>query len=106
MLMIAGADLSHVGPRFGDDRPLEDAWLKHIADSDKAVVKLLQAAQPEGFVDALRDNSNITRICSTGSLYVLRHALRHATWQDLGYHQASDPDSGTCVTCIAAALWR
>lgn len=106
MLIVAGADLSHVGPRFGDERPLEDSWLKHIADSDREMVKLLQAAQPEGFVDALRDSSNITRICSSGNLYVLRHALRQATWQDLGYHQASDAESGTCVTCIAAALWR
>lgn len=106
MLIVAGADLSHVGPRFGDERPLADAWLKHIADSDRQVVSHLQAGKPEAFVEALRDNSNITRICSSGNLYVLRHALRRAAWQDLGYHQAADAESGTCVTCIAAALWQ
>lgn len=106
MLVVAGADLSHVGERFGDERPLEDDWLKHVENSDRQVVEHLAAGKPEGFIDALRDNSNITRICSSGNLYVLRQALRQATWQDLGYHQACDAETGTCVTCIAAALWQ
>lgn len=105
MLIVAGADLSHVGSHFGDERPLEPAWLTHVADSDRTMVKQLRMGRPDGFVDGLRDNSNITRICSTGSLYVLRRILDHAAWQDLGYHQACDAEGGTCVTCIAAALW-
>jgi hypothetical protein len=106
MLIVAGVDLSHVGPRFGDHRPLEPSWLKDIAAADQAAVTHLQAARCEGFVEELRRTGNATRVCSSGSLYVLRRALHDAAWQDLGYHQASDPESGTCVTCMAAALWR
>ncbi len=106
MLIVAGADLSHVGPRFGDNRPIEPQWLKDVAAADGVAVERLRSGQPEGFVEHLRRTRNGTRVCSCGSLYVLRRALHDAAWEDLGYHQASDPDSGTCVTCMAAALWR
>lgn len=105
MLIVAGADLSHVGSHFGDERPIEPAWLEEVAASDLAALSHLQAASPERFVEHLRSTSNATRVCSSGSLYVLRRTLPDAAWQDLGYHQASDPASGTCVTCVAAALW-
>jgi AmmeMemoRadiSam system protein B len=106
MLIVAGADLSHIGSRFGDDRAIESVWLKDVAASDEAALSHLESAQPEGFVEHLRRTSNATRVCSSGSLYVLRRALPGAAWQGLGYHQASDPESGTCVTCVAAALWE
>jgi hypothetical protein len=105
MLIVAGADLSHIGSHFGDERPIEPTWLEDVAASDRAALAHLQSAQPEGFVEHLRGTNNATRVCSSGSLYVLRRALPRAVWQDLGYHQASDPESGTCVTCAAAALW-
>lgn len=106
MLIVAGADLSHIGSHFGDERQIEPAWLKDIAASDQSAIVHLQEGKPEGFVEELRRTSNATRVCSSGSLYVLRRVLPDATWQELGYHQASDPESGTCVTCMAAALWR
>ncbi len=106
MLIVAGADLSHVGSHFGDDRPIEAAWLADVAAADRAALVHLQSAEPQGFVEQLRRTSNATRVCSSGSLYVIRRALSDAAWQDLGYHQASDPEAGTCVTCVAAALWR
>ncbi len=106
VLIVAGADLSHIGRQFGDDRPLEKAWLRQIAADERAMIDHLQAARADGFVEALRLTHNATRVCSTGSLYVLRRALADATWQDLGYHQASDVEAGVCVTCMAAALWR
>jgi MEMO1 family protein len=106
MLIVAGADLSHIGSDFGDDRRIEPAWLQEISASDRSVIEHLHAGRPESFVDALRATDNATRICSTGSLYVLRRVLADATWEDLGYHQAADADSGICVTCMAAALWQ
>jgi len=104
-LLIAGADLSHVGPRFGDDRPLEEAWLASVAETDREAVDALRSGRTDVFVEQLRRSSNATRICSVGPLYVLRRVLSDATWQDLGYHQACDAAAGTCVTCLAAALW-
>ncbi len=106
VLIVAGADLSHIGSHFGDERQIEPVWLKDVAAADRAAVVHLQSARAEGFVEELRRTSNATRVCSSGSLYVIRRALADAVWQDLGYHQASDPETGTCVTCIAAALWR
>jgi len=105
VLFIAGADLSHVGPRFGDDRPLSRLFLKLVERVDREALGLLARGRADDFLHGLRQRSNETRICSAGALYLLRRALPDAAWQELGYHQAVTEQMGTCVTCCAAALW-
>jgi AmmeMemoRadiSam system protein B len=105
-IIIAGADLSHVGRRFGDDRDLDAAFLAHVERHDRiALSRLVDSADAEPFVATLRGHQNSTRVCSAGCIYALRTALPAAQVELLRYHQAVDTDSDTCVTCSAIALW-
>lgn len=100
-LLVAGADMSHVGAAFGDDRPLDEAFLGEIERLDRVALARLEAGDSRGFVDALVERENETRICSAGCMYVLASALREAKPVLRRYHQAVDAESGTCVTCAA-----
>ncbi|MGE0478882.1 MAG: AmmeMemoRadiSam system protein B [Phycisphaerae bacterium] len=103
-VLIAGADLSHVGQQFGDDQPTTPEFLGRVRRSDRALLDLLEIGAVEAFVDAVRQSSNATRICSVGCLSALRRALADARCRVVRYHQAIDPPNETHVTCAAAIL--
>lgn len=105
-VIIAGADLSHVGHRFGDEEELDETFLRHIEKQDRQALEHLTAGDEGAFVSVLRDRCNSTRVCSAGCIYALLAALPTADVELLRYHQAADRDSGTGVTCCAAALWE
>lgn len=100
-LLLAGADLSHVGRAFGDDRDLDEASLSAVERWDREALKHLEAASPEAFVEALTVRGNSTRVCSAGCMFVLARALRDRRPRLLGYHQAVTRPLHNCVTCCA-----
>lgn len=105
-LVIAGADLSHVGQRFGEQEPTDSAFLEQVRGSDTRLLALLERAEAReaAFVDAVREQENETRICSVGCIYTMMRALPSARCEVLKYHQAIDFEQETHVTCAAAVL--
>ncbi len=102
--IIAGADLSHVGRRFGDDRDLDEEFLKEVEREDRATLARIEAGDADGLIAGLQANENIFRVCSSGCIYVLLRALQGAQVTVLEYHQAVTPEQETGVTCAAAVL--
>ncbi len=103
-LFIAGADLSHVGPQFGDPDRLDDTFLASVRDRDAAAIAAVRSGDAETFRARVAADANPTRVCSAGCIFTLLTALPHADVHVLGYHQAVD-DEGACgVTCMAALL--
>lgn len=105
-VVIAGADLSHVGPRFGDQRELADGFLTEVERKDREVIDALAACGCDRFVEMLTARDNDTRICSAGCIFAVAQTLHEARAEVLGYHQAVDADNGTGVTCAAMAFWH
>lgn len=103
-LMVAGADLSHVGAAFGDARPLDDAFLQDVRCRDQAALDRIEANDPNGFTQCLAEVGNPTRVCSAGCIFALAAALPGTNARILGYHQAVDRPAQTCVTCAAVAF--
>ncbi|MFQ5412469.1 MAG: AmmeMemoRadiSam system protein B, partial [Phycisphaerae bacterium] len=100
--LIAGADLSHVGRYFMDDRELDSETLQQVEASDRAVLSQIVAGDAEGFRRAVANRDNDTNICSVGCIYALSHALDgRARPRLLHYHQAVTPEAQNCVTCAA-----
>jgi len=102
-LIVAGADLSHVGAAFGGNRRLDDEYLEEIRRYDLAALDLLKAGDPDGWVAYIAENDNPTHFCSAGCIYTLAAALPNTQAELLGYRQAVDQPSQTCVTCAALA---
>lgn len=102
-LMVAGADLSHVGQDFGDERPLDDEFLEEVRKRDTHALDRLVEKDPEAFVSTVARDGNPTRVCSAGCVSVLATVLADANPQILHYHQAVDQETQTCVTCAALA---
>jgi len=105
-LIVAGADLSHVGARFGDARELDEDFRREVERYDRAALDAIVAGDPAGFLSGVRAHENRTRICSTGCLYATVRALAGAQVELLRYHQAIDPEGQSGVTCASMVFWQ
>jgi len=104
VLLVAGADLSHIGTGFGDHQGLDDALLERARQRDTHALSKLEVNDPSAFLRAVADESNATRVCSAGCIFALATALPNTTGSVLRYHQAVDRGSQICVTCAAVAF--
>lgn len=105
-LLIAGADLSHVGAHFGDERKLDDSFLPEVRERDQRALRALEERGPEPFLSCVAQDGNPTRICSAGCIFALLTALPGTQARVLKYHQAVHQPSQTGVTCAAVAVTR
>ena len=86
---VAGADLAHVGPMYGDPRPASARELAGLSDEDRRTLAALCAGDPAAFHrDATRDEHR-RRLCGTAPLYAALRAsgvhprlLHYEQWTD------------------------
>jgi AmmeMemoRadiSam system protein B len=105
-LLVAGADLSHVGTFFGDSRSLDESTLNRVRESDLAALRHVDANEPEAYRAHMAATGNPTRVCSVGCIYALMTALgAQARAARLAYHQAVTGEIDNAVTCAAYAFW-
>lgn len=103
-LVVASADLSHVGRYFGDEWALEPEAMVEVRGRDEAMLAHLEAGDPEGMRAHMAATGNPTRVCSVGCLYALGIALQgRAAPRRLGYHQAVTQEVENAVSCCAYA---
>jgi len=104
--VIASADLSHVGPRFGDNRSLSPAYLASVEQHDRAVLDHAVSGRSDEMFAVVSARRNDTNICGLAPIYILLKALGECRGELLDYSQAASPDRQQCVTLAAASFWR
>lgn len=105
-LLIAAADLSHVGGYFGDERPLDEYFQAEVRAVDEAALAHVDANRAEEYREHMAATKNPTRVCSVGCIYALMTALGPAAKAErLRYHQAVTPEIDNAVTCAAYAFY-
>jgi AmmeMemoRadiSam system protein B len=106
-LLVASADLSHVGGYFGDRLALESGFLSAVRQADEAALRFVDGGDAEALRLHMAQTGNPTRWCSVGCLYALMTALGPgAQAHRLRYHQAAVAELENCVTSAAFAFTR
>jgi AmmeMemoRadiSam system protein B len=100
---IAGADLAHIGPFFGDDAPVGDARLATLAAAERERLALLQRGAPGAFHAAVDCAQNPDRVCSAPAI-TLCAELAGGNGELLHYGQARADDGSQCVSYCAMAF--
>jgi len=104
-IVIAGADLSHIGQHFGDAAATTPEYLQRVEQLDRGLLARLESRDEEAVVQFLTSTQNQTRICGIGPIYGLMRALPERECRVLSYHQAISFETETHVTCAAAVLY-
>jgi AmmeMemoRadiSam system protein B len=102
-MILASADLAHVGPRFGDSRPMTPGQLREVADADREMLAAVEAGDSEALFRAVARDGDRRRICGLPPIYAMLRILAGTQGRLLRYSLWPDPQ-GT-VSFAALALY-
>jgi len=98
VLILAGVDFSHVGPRFGDDIEITPEIKKTIEKYDKKILNLALELKADEFFLSVVETENETNICGLSATYsalrFIKSINQNARGKLLDYSQADDPFGG------------
>ncbi|MBI4322139.1 MAG: AmmeMemoRadiSam system protein B [Chloroflexi bacterium] len=104
-LVVAAADLAHVGPAFGDAvafGPIEQAAL---GAADRQMLEDACAGGAEGFFERLRSERDRRRVCGLPPIYLTLRLLGNARGQVVDYAQCpADAEGHSWVSIAGVAL--
>jgi len=90
--LIAGADLAHMGPRFGDPEPVGGPELARIEREDTAMLEPVEAGDAQAFFDSVAADGDRRRICGYSPIYALLRSLGRVSGRVTRYGQWPDPN--------------
>ena len=106
VLLVAGADLAHIGPRFGDPHPLDGPQRKSLEARDKTSIDRALARDAAGFFEHVVEDLDTRRVCGVGPIYTLLRALPGNTrGEELHYAQCVDPKEGSIVSHVSMGFY-
>jgi AmmeMemoRadiSam system protein B len=103
-LYVASCDLSHVGPQFGEPRPVDDQRKVEVERHDRDMMAKFIAGDVEEFLAAMKWSSNPTRWCSVGTMAATLRLIKPQQIELLDYRQACDEKGFGLVSSAAMAI--
>jgi AmmeMemoRadiSam system protein B len=94
--VIAGADLAHVGQRFGDAFTIDDHIVQQVDSRDREDLHYALAGDATGFYQSVLRDRNARRVCGLNCIYAGLKAVDGAGGRGvmLHYDYAHDPAGG------------
>ncbi|MET0849789.1 MAG: AmmeMemoRadiSam system protein B [Candidatus Rokuibacteriota bacterium] len=99
--LVAGVDLAHVGPRFGDREPNSAGGLRAVEAADRSMLDAVMDGDVTAFYTGVAADGDARRICGLSPLYTFLRALPGVRGRLLRYSQWPDPE-GAVTFCAAA----
>lgn len=105
-VVVAGADLAHVGPRFGDPRPFDEVARSRLHVADRESLARAERVDAEAFWEDVVHDLETRRICGLGPMYsLLRTIAPGARGEVCHYEQTVDPEEGSIVSHAAMGFY-
>lgn len=98
--LIAGVDLAHVGPRYGDTEPNTSESLALVERADRGMLDSVVAGDARGFFASVAFDRDARRICGLSPIYTLLRLLPEAPGRLVRYTQWPDPDGAVTFCAV------
>lgn len=126
VVVIAGADLAHVGPRFGDAKAMGSRERDALEERDRASLACALGRDASAFWEHVAEDLDTRRVCGLGPIYSLLRSLPRTNGgapaevnggggasrattahraQILHYEQTIDDDDGSIVSHAGLAFY-
>ncbi len=104
-LVVAAADLAHVGPAFGDPLPLDLAGRAELETADQALLTTVVAGDADAFFRTIQAERDRRRICGLPPIYLTLRLLGDAKGTLVGYERCpADAQGGSWVSICGVLL--
>jgi len=103
-LIVASADLAHVGPAFGDNHPVDRAKKAKHAAADAELTAFIAKGDAEGMFSMVKNEGDQRRICGLAPIYLALRLLGKTEGEVTGYDQCPADREGTSFVSICGVL--
>ncbi len=104
-VVIAGADLAHMGNKFGDAEAVNDSILQWIKTRDYLSIKHSENLDREAFYRSIEEEKDKRKICGLSPIYALLSVINAKKGEMLDYGQALEQDTGSVVTYTSMGFY-
>lgn len=110
-LVVSSADLSHVGPAFGDQQALagdsEEAqqFRTQVATHDQEMLRMVADMKVDDLISSMAWQQNPTRWCSIGNIVATMRTIEPSQVDVLNYAAAMDPQGTAFVSSASLAFY-
>ncbi|NLB94278.1 MAG: AmmeMemoRadiSam system protein B [Armatimonadetes bacterium] len=103
VVVVAAADLAHVGPAFGG-APLDALGKERLRSADDALLAHVCAGDAEGFLEAIERCENANNVCGVSSIYLALRLLGETAGERVAYAVCPADEADTSVVTIGGVL--
>jgi AmmeMemoRadiSam system protein B len=104
-LVIAAADLAHVGPAFGG-RPVGFVERAQLQAADHELIGHICAGDSRGFVQSIRRVGDRHSVCGLPPIYLMLRLLAPAEGESVAYLRCPADDAGTSLVSVCGVIVR
>lgn len=102
---VISGDLAHIGPKFGDPRPVAEPILSHSRGRDEAILDRAAAADAAGYFRVIAGERDQRRICGLPPTYTTLRACTPTRGKVLHYAQYVEPHGHESVSFASVAFY-
>ncbi len=103
VLVVAAADLSHVGPAFGG-QPIDLLGRARLQAADEMVIERVCAGDASGFLELIRRDGDRNNICGLPPIYLTLRLLNPTQGKSIAYARCPADEQGTSWVTIGGIL--
>lgn len=106
VFIIAGVDMAHVGPKFGDHEEVNEETLSWIKNRDILSLKFTEEINAEGFYRSVEVEKDRRKVCGLSSIYSMLKVTDATFGRILDYDNALEEDTGSVVTYASVGYYK
>ena len=104
-IVVAAADLAHVGPAFGG-APVDLAGRGELEASDTELIDQMCAGDAEGFLTAIKRVEDRNNVCGVSPIYLALRTLAGASGHFVAYDRCPADEQGTSLVSICGVVFE
>lgn len=105
VLVVAAADLSHVGPAFGGQ---PQGWVERaqLQVADDELIERVCAGDAEGFFAAIKREGDRRNVCGLPPIYLALRMLSPVLGKQMAYERCPADQNGTSLVSVCGIVFR
>ena len=104
-LWIAGADLAHVGPRFGDGESLDAGDRASLERRDQETLAHASRGDAAAWFEEIRKERDRRRVCGLPPIFAMLESARPGAGRVAAYAQCPADEDGGSIVSIASLVY-
>lgn len=105
-IVVAAADLAHMGPAFGDQIPLDIAGRVRMAKDDEEIIQTMCHGNAGDFYSIIQKEKDRRHVCGVPPIYIALSSMPATQGTSVGYAQCPASPDQTSLVSICGVLYR